>query len=68
MAYKILKQGEADFCFVDGMKLVPRAGLELSEDCSTYFKSMLIEAINRGWIKSVARVPDVEYTWEKIAL
>ena len=68
MKYKSIKQGESDFCFTDGISLVPRASLELSPECSSYVKQMLVEAVNRGWIKCVAQVPEVEYTWEKIAL
>lgn len=64
--YKTFSAGDADFCFIDNITVVPRAGVEISPECSDYVKQMLVEAFNRGWIKCVAHVPDVEYTWEKL--
>jgi hypothetical protein len=66
--YKKLVQGQEDFCFHAGFVMVPRASLELSPECSSYVKQVIAEAVNRGWVKCVANVPEIEYTWEKVAL
>jgi hypothetical protein len=66
--YKKLVQGQEDFCFHAGFVMVPRASIEVSKECSEHIRQMLIYAVNEGWVKCVANVPEIEYTWEKIAL
>jgi hypothetical protein len=60
-----LRAGDADFTFSpDGIKLVPRASFEISQRCPDYYKLLIAECINHGWIKPVAHMRDVEYTME----
>jgi hypothetical protein len=66
MAYKVIRQGEGEFHFVDGWKLVPRASFEISELCPTSMRLMIERAIGEGYIKTIAYVPDAEYAWEKL--
>jgi hypothetical protein len=62
---KTLRPGDADFAFSpDGIQLVSRAGFEISNNCPDGYKSILITAINAGWIKPIAHMRDVEYTME----
>jgi hypothetical protein len=62
---KTLHPGDADFTFSpDGIQLVSRAGFEISNNCPDGYKSILITAINAGWLKPIAHMRDVEYTME----
>ena len=62
--FKKIKQGDENFLMTDGVKLVPRACIEVSEDCSPYMKTIIAEASRRGWLKSVAYMKESEYVWE----
>lgn len=66
MAYKIIRQGSNEFHFVDGIKIVPRASIEISGQCPSNMSLMIQRAITEGYIKSVAYVPDAEYAWEQL--
>ena len=67
MKFKKIKQGEADFLMSDGIKIIPRACLEISEDCSPYMKNIISEASQRGWLKSIAYVKETDFMWEELA-
>ena len=41
MKFKEIKLGDADFLMSDGIKLVPRAYIEISEDCSPYMRNVI---------------------------
>ena len=62
--FKEIKQGDEDFLMSDGIKLVPRACLEVSDDCSPYMKTIIAEASRRGWLKSIAYVKEKDFMWE----
>jgi hypothetical protein len=64
--FKEIKQGDPDFTMTDGIKLVPRAGIEISQRCPSNYARMITECINHGWIKPVAYMKDSEYVWEKL--
>lgn len=66
MAHKVIRQGSEEFHFVDGFKIVPRASIEISELCPQNMSLMIQRAIGEGYIKTVAYIPDAEYTWEKL--
>ena len=62
---KTLRPGDANFTFwPDGIQLVTRAGFEISKDCPYTYLQVLQTCIDRGWIKPVAYMRDVEYTME----
>lgn len=65
--FKEIKQGDTDFLMSDGIKLVPRACIVVSEDCSPYMKTIIAEASRRGWLKSIAYVKEQDYMWEKLS-
>jgi hypothetical protein len=51
----------------DGMVVAPRAGLEISENCSPYFKTIIEKAVLMGWLKPIAHVKDNELFWEEFS-
>jgi hypothetical protein len=62
---KTLSPGDTDFTFSpDGITLVSRAAIEISQRCPDNYASLLAECINQGWIKPVAYMRDTEYTME----
>ena len=60
-------EGEAGFYMTDGIRLVPRAALEISDKCPSNTKYLILDAIQNGSVKVVAYVKDREYTWEKLS-
>jgi hypothetical protein len=60
-------EGEAGFYMTDGIRLVPRAALEISDKCPANTKYLILDAIQNGSVKVVAYVKDREYTWEKLS-
>ena len=63
--YKTLRANDADFTFTpDGIRVVPRAGFEVSNNCPAQYRQVIAECINNGWLKPVAHMRDVEYTME----
>lgn len=41
--------------------MVPRAGIELSDQCPKAFKDLLRHALDQGWVQPVARVHQHDY-------
>ena len=63
--HKTLRQSDADFAFSpDGMKIVPRASFEISDQCPREYRLVIADCINNGWLRPVAHMRDVEYTME----
>jgi hypothetical protein len=63
--HKTLRPNDPDFTFSpDGIKLVPRAAIEISQRCPNNYASLIAECINHGWLKPVAHMRDTEYTME----
>ena len=61
---KEIRQGDANFRIADGIRLIPRAGFEISKSCPYNYKLILADCINRGWIKPIAYVKEKELFWE----
>ena len=61
---KEIHQGDANFRIADGIRLIPRAGFEISKSCPHNYKLILADCINRGWIKPIAYVKEKELFWE----
>lgn len=59
-------RGQAGFNMTDGVKLVPRAEIEILEQCPTNLRGQLEWAIAKGWVQPVANVRDEELVWEKL--
>ena len=64
--YVTIKQGEENWLMEDNYMLVPRAYIEISEDCPDTYKYYIQEGCRNGWIKLVAYVRDRDYMWEKL--
>jgi len=63
--YKALRPSDPDFTFSpDGITLVSRAAIEISQRCPENYKDLIQECIGHGWLKPVAHMRDTEYTWE----
>ena len=58
---KTLYPGHKHFTINNGLVMSNRAGFEISRSCPAEYKSILITAINAGWIKPVANVTEEEY-------
>jgi hypothetical protein len=64
---KTLKSGDSDFTFSpDGVILVSRAAIEISQRCPENYKNLIIECMNHGWIKPIAHMKESEFIWEKL--
>ena len=60
-----LRPGHEDFSFSpDGITVVPRASIEISQRCPENYRSLIAECFNQGWIKPIANMRDTEYTME----
>jgi hypothetical protein len=57
---RTLKQGDKNFRIIDGMVTAPRAGFEISNNCPKEYQSILITALNAGWIKPIANITERE--------
>jgi hypothetical protein len=65
--YKTLEQGDDDFMFSpDGVTMVPRASLVISQRCPENYRTLIAECVNHGWLRPVAHMRDTEYTWEML--
>jgi hypothetical protein len=51
---------------VDDFVMMPRAGFEISKNCPSEYKSILLRAIDYGYIKPVANVKDTELFWDEL--
>ena len=58
-----ITRNDAMFHLTDGLTTAARAGFEISQSCPAEYKSILITAINAGWIKPVAYMYDYEMTF-----
>jgi len=64
-SYVTLRPGHEDFSFSpDGISIVPRAAIEVSQRCPENYQSLIAECIGHGWIKVVANMRETEYTME----
>lgn len=58
---KTLRPGDPHFRISNGLVVTHRAGFEISKSCPDEYKSILLQAVNAGWVKPVAHVTDEEY-------
>lgn len=57
---RTLKQGDRNFCIIDGITMAPRAGFEISEKCPQNYAMIIANCIDKGWIKPVAHITERE--------
>lgn len=63
---KIIKQGDPDFLITDGMIMTPRAEFDISHNCPSEYKKILITCLDNGWISPVAYIKESNFMWEKL--
>lgn len=62
--FKDIRPGDEHFNMTDGIKLVPRASLEIGKGCPEYFKTIIAKAYTEGWLVPIAHVKTKELFWE----
>jgi len=59
-------RGQSGFNMTDGIKIVPRAEIEILEQCPSSIRDTVAFAIAKGYVQPVANVRDEELVWEKL--
>jgi hypothetical protein len=59
-------RGQSGFDMIDGVKLVPRAEIEILEQCPVGIRDTVAYAMAKGYIQPVANVRDEELVWDKL--
>jgi hypothetical protein len=57
---RTIRSNDPRFCIRDKFVTTPRAGFEIQQQCPVEYKSIIIECINRGWLKPVANMTERE--------
>lgn len=57
---RTIKSDDPRFLITDDMVLAPRAGFEFSDSCPKEYKAIMIECIQKGWLKPVATLHEKE--------
>lgn len=64
-SYVSVYRGQGNFLFSpDGISWVPRAHIEILEQCPANIRDMVNYALAKGWVQPVANMRDTEYTME----
>ncbi len=58
---KTIQPGHKHFMIRTGLTLAPRASFEISRSCPNEYKTILMQAVNAGWLKPIAHVTSEEY-------
>lgn len=64
---RTIHQGDDDFYISDGVKISPRAYIEISDLCPANMSLTIQRAMADGYLKTVACVKEKEYVWEKLS-
>ena len=62
--FKEIKRDDEHFRMTDGIRVVPRAAIEISNQCPREYQMILADCIDRGWVKPVAYIKTKELFWE----
>ena len=62
--FKEIRPDDEHFQMTDGIRLVPRASIEVKKNIPYNYQLIISECINNGWIKPVAYVKEKELFWE----
>lgn len=57
-----LRPGDVGFRLHDGFIMADRAGFDIAYNCPQEYIDIILQAINRGWLKPVATVPNTDPT------
>ena len=63
---KTIRQNDPNFQINNGLVLASRAGFEISNNCPSQYKLMIMEAIKNGWLQPVANMLESEFVWEQL--
>jgi hypothetical protein len=55
-----IKQGDRHFMIEDGLMMAQRAGIEISDDCPSAWKEVIVKAYNNGYVKPFANITERE--------
>jgi hypothetical protein len=55
-----IKPGDPNFVIIAGIEQANRAGFELSKQCPYNYAQVIVDCIDRGWLKPVAHVTERE--------
>ena len=61
---KAIRPGDPLWNITSGLKISPRAGLEISDQCPEDFKAIIVTCTLHGWLKPVAYLKGSEATME----
>lgn len=61
-----IKRGEPGFMMNDGLRLVPRASINISPFCPEYTKQLLQQAFADGHLEMIAYVKEKDFMWETL--
>jgi len=61
---KTIRPGDVAFNVTDGIYSSPRAGFELAVGMPNTYREVVMECIQRGWLKPVAYALEKEYIWD----
>lgn len=61
-----LTYDDPGFLASDGLRLVPRAAIEIMETCPQAVAETLDHALNQGWIRPVAWVHQNDYLMDRL--
>lgn len=61
---KTIRPSDPFFSITDGIIVADRAGFKIDDQCPKYYKSIIVECINRGWLEPIATVYKHELTWK----
>ncbi len=59
-------RGQDGFSMIDGVKIVPRAEIEILDQCPPNVRDIVSFATAKGYIQPVANVRDEELVWDKL--
>lgn len=57
---KLIKAGDKEWSFTEGVVLFRRAAIEIDENCPDMYKHILVQCVDKGWVKPVAYMPQEE--------
>lgn len=61
-----VSNSDSDFYLTDGIITAQRAAFIIDEKCPTSYKMILMECINKKWLKPVATMYDYEKTYSRL--
>lgn len=59
--------GDKNFILNDGVAIAGRAAIEISADCPSHVEFTIFQALEHGWLKSIAYVPEEDLTADILA-